>query len=118
MISFLMQQSGPVAYSRKVRNAHHNGDQADPETPMSSALPPICVAKVGCAICHVVAPDQPYQPVMRPLAPSFVSIIRKKTFDAESLSHFLKTTHRGLDNQQGMPNPERITRSNKSSLTF
>jgi hypothetical protein len=43
---------------------------------------------------------------MRPPAPSFASIIRQKTFDAESLTHFMKTTHQGINNPQGMPNPE------------
>jgi hypothetical protein len=28
----------------------------------------------------------------------------KRAFDAESLTHFLATTHRGLDNPKGMPN--------------
>jgi len=64
------------------------------------------LASTICAICHVAAPDQPHQPIMRPPAPSFASIARKKTFDAESLTHFIKTTHRGLDNLQGMPNPD------------
>jgi hypothetical protein len=59
-----------------------------------------------CAICHVAAPDQPHQPIMRPPAPSFASIVRQKTFDAESLTHFMKTTHWGLDNPLGMPHPE------------
>ena len=57
-----------------------------------------------CGICHVAAPDQPYKPRMKPPVPSFASIIRKKTFDAESLASFLTTTHRGLDNPKGMPN--------------
>ncbi len=59
-----------------------------------------------CAICHVAGPDQPHEPIMRPPAPSFASIVRRKSFDAESLTNFMKTTHRGLDNPQGMPNPE------------
>jgi mono/diheme cytochrome c family protein len=59
-----------------------------------------------CAICHVAAPDQPNQPIMKPPAPSFASIVRQKTFDAESLTRFMKTTHWGLDNPLGMPNPE------------
>jgi len=29
-----------------------------------------------------------------------------KKFDTESLTRFLTTTHRGLDNPQGMPNPD------------
>jgi mono/diheme cytochrome c family protein len=59
-----------------------------------------------CAVCHVAAPDQPSEPMLSPPAPSFASIVRQKTFDAESLTRFLTTTHRGLDNPKGMPNPE------------
>ncbi len=59
-----------------------------------------------CAICHVTAPDQPYPPIRRPPAPSFATIARQKTFDAESLTRFMKTAHQGLDNPQGMPNPD------------
>ncbi len=59
-----------------------------------------------CGICHVAAPDQPYQPIRRPPASSFAAIVRQKTFDAESLTRFMKATHRGLDNPQGMPNPD------------
>ena len=59
-----------------------------------------------CAICHVAAPDQPHPPIMRPPAPSFASIVQQKTFDAESLTHFMKTTHWSFSNPKGMPNPE------------
>jgi mono/diheme cytochrome c family protein len=59
-----------------------------------------------CATCHVAAPDQPHPPIMRPPAPSFASIVQQKTFDSESLTHFLKTTHWGLANPKGMPNPD------------
>jgi len=59
-----------------------------------------------CAVCHIAAPDQPSRPMLSPPAPSFASIVRQKTFDAQSLTHFLTTTHRGLDNPKGMPNPE------------
>jgi len=59
-----------------------------------------------CAICHVAAPDQPYQPIRRPPAPSFASIVRQKTFDVETLTRFMKVTHQGLDNPQGMSNPD------------
>jgi mono/diheme cytochrome c family protein len=57
-----------------------------------------------CAVCHIAAPDQPSKPMLTPPAPSFASIVRQKAFDAESLTHFLATTHRGLDNPKGMPN--------------
>jgi mono/diheme cytochrome c family protein len=59
-----------------------------------------------CAICHVAAPDQPYQPIRRPPAPSFAAIARQKAFHADSLTHFMKTTHQGLDNPQAMSNPD------------
>jgi cytochrome c553 len=64
------------------------------------------LASTICAICHVAAPDQSHQPIMKPPAPSFASIVRQKKYDAESLTHFMKTTHRGLDNPLGMPNPD------------
>jgi hypothetical protein len=64
------------------------------------------LATMICGICHLAAPDQPAEPIMRPPAPSFASIVQYKTFDAESLTHFLTTTHRGLDNPQGMSNPD------------
>ena len=59
-----------------------------------------------CAVCHIAAPDQPSRPMLSPPAPSFASIVRQKTFDARSLTHFLTTTHRGLDKPKGMPNPD------------
>ncbi len=58
-----------------------------------------------CAICHLAAPDQAHEPSLKPPAPSFASIVRRKDFNAEWLTHFITTTHRGLDNPQGMPNP-------------
>jgi mono/diheme cytochrome c family protein len=56
-----------------------------------------------CGICHVAAPDQPYKPKMKPSVPSCFDYSKKK-FDAQSLTGFLVTTHRGLDNPRGMPN--------------
>jgi len=57
-----------------------------------------------CAVCHIAAPDQPSKPMLTPPAPAFALIVRQEAFDAESLTHFLATTHRGLDNPKGMPN--------------
>jgi len=49
--------------------------------------------------------------MLTPPAPVFASIVRQKAFDAESLAHFLATTHRGLDNPKGMLNVDlRITK--------
>ena len=59
-----------------------------------------------CAICHVAAPDQRFPPELASPAPSFASIVRRKEFNADWLSHFMTTTHRGLDTPAGMPNPE------------
>lgn len=64
------------------------------------------LAVTVCAICHVGAPDQAAKPLMKPPAPSFESIAQRKGIDADSLQKFMNTTHRGLDNPLGMPNPE------------
>ena len=59
-----------------------------------------------CANCHVAAVDQPYPPILRPPAASFQSIAQRKDIDREWLEAFLTTTHKGLDNPKGMPNPQ------------
>ncbi len=58
-----------------------------------------------CTACHIVAPEQPYEPTLDPPAPSFEAIAERRDVNAESLQHFLATTHQGLDNPNGMPNP-------------
>jgi mono/diheme cytochrome c family protein len=63
------------------------------------------LAAVVCANCHVAAPDQRFSPVLNPPAPSFDSIAQRADANADSLEKFLATTHRGLDNPKGMPNP-------------
>ena len=64
------------------------------------------LAATICAICHVAAPDQRFLPELAPPAPSFASIVERKEFNADWLTHFMTTTHRGLDIPSGMPNPE------------
>jgi len=59
-----------------------------------------------CNQCHVAARDQAQAPTLDPPAPSFESIAQQKDTSAESLAHFLTTTHQGLNNPKGMPNPE------------
>ena len=59
-----------------------------------------------CAICHVAAPDQRFPPELARPAPPFASIVQQKEFNADWLTHFMTSTHRGLDNPSGMPNPE------------
>lgn len=63
------------------------------------------LAAMFCGNCHLAAPDQPYEPVLNPPAPSFASIAQRKGIDAGSLQTFLATTHRGLDKPKGMPPP-------------
>lgn len=58
-----------------------------------------------CTACHIAAPDQPYEPTLDPPAPSFASIAGRRDVNAELLQYFLATTHQGLDNPKGMPNP-------------
>ena len=71
-----------------------------------------------CGVCHVVAPDQPTQPLLAPPAPAFASIVRQRAFDEDSLTHFLTTTHRGLDNPKGMPNPELVDYQIKEIVAY
>jgi mono/diheme cytochrome c family protein len=59
-----------------------------------------------CSICHLATPDQTTLPMMRPPAPPFAKILRRDDLTAEWLTNFLKTTHRGLDVPNGMPNPD------------
>jgi len=59
-----------------------------------------------CSICHIATPDQATLPVMHPPAPPFATILRRKDLTAEWLTNYLKTTHRGLDEPEGMPNPD------------
>lgn len=63
------------------------------------------LAIMVCAFCHVAAPDQASMPILNPPAPSFESIAQRSDISAEWLEKFISTTHRGLDNPSGMPNP-------------
>ena len=59
-----------------------------------------------CSNCHVAARDQPYAPILQEPAPSFESIAQRKGMTAAWVEHFLVTRHRGIDNPNGMPNPQ------------
>lgn len=63
------------------------------------------LAAIVCSNCHVAAADQRYTPILNPPAAPFVSIAERKDTTAKSLETFISTTHRGLDNPSGMPNP-------------
>lgn len=64
------------------------------------------LAVLMCSTCHVIGPDQSIEPVLRPPAPSFESLAQRNTTNAEQIRSFLATTHRGISNPAGMPNPE------------
>lgn len=64
------------------------------------------VAAVVCAVCHMAADDQSNLPMLRPPAPPFKEIAQRKDLTAAWLENFLKTTHRDLGSQKGMPNPD------------
>ena len=77
---------GQAVTSDEVRTGHH-------------------LAAMLCDECHVAARDQALLPRRDPPAPSFEAIAQRKDVNADSLEHFLKTTHEGLDNPEGMENP-------------
>ena len=59
-----------------------------------------------CTACHVVSPDQPEAPILRPPAPSFRAIARRLNANEESLRAFLSTTHTTIKAPFNMPNPQ------------
>ena len=77
---------GQAAISDEVRAGHH-------------------LAAMLCDECHIAARDQALPPRRDPPAPSFDTIVQRKDVNADTLEHFLKTTHEGLDNPKGMENP-------------
>ena len=76
------------------------------------------LAVLLCANCHVAAPDQPFMPILHPPAPSFESIVQSKDFNVAALEKFITTTHRGLDNPNGMPNPYLMEYQVKQVIAF
>jgi mono/diheme cytochrome c family protein len=63
------------------------------------------LAAIICSVCHVTGPDQSFEPILRPPAPSFESIAQRSTISADTIRMFLTTTHRDSSKPAGMPNP-------------
>jgi mono/diheme cytochrome c family protein len=64
------------------------------------------IARQICSICHVVAVNQEYPPMLGTPTPSFIEIAHRPETTAKGLRTFLKTTH--WDDKTiptGMPNP-------------
>ena len=51
------------------------------------------IARFVCATCHVVAKDQEFAPLLSKPATSFFDIANRPGVSAESLEHFITTTH-------------------------
>src|SRR6516162_10617461 len=64
------------------------------------------LATLICSACHLAALDQPFEPILRPPAPSFDSIAQRASTTGESVQQFLATTHKDIGNPGGMPNPQ------------
>lgn len=64
------------------------------------------LAMLICSNCHIVARDQPFEPILRPPASSFEFIAQRSTINNDSVRTFLTTTHRDISNPEGMPNPQ------------
>lgn len=76
------------------------------------------LAIMVCAFCHVAAPDQARMPILDPPATSFESIAQRTDINAEWLENFISTTHRGLDNPSGMPNPSLLDNQIKQVTAY
>jgi len=76
------------------------------------------LATMVCAFCHVAAPDQARMPILEPPAPSFESIAQRTDISADWLEKFISTTHRGLDNPRGMPNPSLLDHQVKQVAAY
>jgi len=66
------------------------------------------LAILVCGNCHVAAADQPNEPILRAPAPALKMIAQRKDISAAWIKSYLQTTHKGLDNPRGMPNPDLI----------
>ena len=64
------------------------------------------LAIIICANCHVAASGQPYEPILRPPAPSFESIAQRSATNADALQKYLTTLHREVAHPEDMPNPQ------------
>jgi mono/diheme cytochrome c family protein len=76
------------------------------------------VADLVCNPCHVIARDDPHRPLLEPAAPSFDSIAQRPDLTAASLQAFLKTTHSGVGNLRGMPNPGLVDSYARQVVTY
>lgn len=67
--------------------------QTQPKSPPADVARGEHIARFACATCHVVARDQEFKPILSYPAPSFFDIANRPGVSAESLAHFISTTH-------------------------
>jgi mono/diheme cytochrome c family protein len=63
------------------------------------------IANNVCWACHEVAADQEFSPILREPGPDFRAIAKRPDVSMESLTAFLRSTHRMEGKSYGMPNP-------------
>ena len=63
-------------------------------------------AEKVCAACHVVAANQDFAPILKPPAPSFFAIARRKNLSEVFLRRFLSAPHGKRGESGKMPNPQ------------
>jgi mono/diheme cytochrome c family protein len=76
------------------------------------------LAIIVCANCHVAASDQPYEPILRPPAPSFESIAQRSDINAVALQKYLSTLHRNVSHPEDMPNPQLVDDQIKQVVAY
>ena len=76
------------------------------------------MATLICSSCHVAARDQPFEPILRPPAPSFDSIAQRSSFTNDFVQTFLTTAHRDISNPTGMPNPQLLDYQTKQIAAY
>ena len=86
------------------------GGAASPALAQESQSDPIAsghdFALKVCAACHVVATDQMSPPILKPPAPSFLTLVRHGEVSEASLRKLLSTPHGNLGRAKKMPNPQ------------
>lgn len=63
------------------------------------------LARASCGTCHVIADAAKETAAARPPTPSFPEIVRRPSFSADAIRHFLSSGHRRIGPAQAMPNP-------------
>ena len=80
--------------------AQSTPQESDSRVPRGRAI-----ADKICWACHVISSDQEFSPILREPGPDFHTIANRRDTTAQSLSAFLRTTHRTEGKLYTMPDP-------------